>query len=185
MVHGTPKAGDALPAGVLGRFVRGVDLITRAGLYIAMATVLAMMVLVCVEIVLRNFFQQSLQIVDEVVGNLTAMFAFFAIAYALREGALLRVDVIFERLSPIVQAALQVVYDTLSLVYVAILFHFLVKLVMSSFKYKVVSVSTLATPMWMPQSVMPIGAAMLILALMAEIARNVCRFRALRQGRNR
>lgn len=180
--HRSGTAGDVVITGAPGAFVRGVDALSRIGLYIAMLIVLGMMTLVCVEILLRNVFHYSLLIVDEVVGNMTAAFAFFAISYALREGALLRVDVIFERLAPAVQAALQVVYDTLSIGYVAIVFYFCVKLVLSSIRYNTVSVSALATPMWIPQSVLPIGGALLILALAAEIVRNIYRYRALRSG---
>jgi TRAP-type mannitol/chloroaromatic compound transport system permease small subunit len=54
--------------------------------------------------------------------------------------------------------------------------------VLNSYRNETLSFSQAEIPVWIPQLVMPIGATILMLAMVAEIARNVVLLINLRKG---
>lgn len=143
-----------------------------AGLFVSGLMVLAMTGLICLEVVLRSFFNHSLLIVDEVVGYMLATFAFFGISYAMRAGALLRIDTFFMKLPERYQSVLQLVFDIASLAFVVVLEYHLLTAVERTYSRGIVSVSITNFPVWIPQAAMPIGLSVLMLVVLVEIARS-------------
>ncbi|MCB1461260.1 MAG: TRAP transporter small permease [Nitratireductor sp.] len=154
------------------RFDSIVNVLALAGLFVSGLMVLAMTGLICLEVVLRSFFNHSLLVVDEVVGYMLATFAFFGISYAMRSGALLRIDTFLIKLPARYQSILQLVFDLASLAFAGVLEYHLLTAVERTFSRGVVSVSITNLPVWIPQAVMPIGLFVLILVILVEIARS-------------
>ena len=159
-------------------FLAAVDGLSGFGLFLASITVLVLVGLITAELVLVHLFQRSLLFVDDLAGQLVAVFAFLGIAYCLREGALIRVEVFYSRLNAVWQPVADIVFSLASLLFAAIIEHYLIRLVFSSHRYGVRTLSALEMPLWIPQLVLPIGGAMLILAILAEIVRDGYRLRA-------
>lgn len=175
---GEDGGGDTLESGAT-LFERLADLPVRLVAWLAMAVIVGMMALVTTDIVLRSFAGRSLMVVEELVGWLTVAMAFLGAPYALRRHALLRVDVFRGRLSPRMQALVDAIFNLASLVYVGLVVWFGWLLVESSSRLGIVSLSQLRLPLWIPQLVLPVGGAILALALVAEEVRDIRRVVAL------
>lgn len=158
-------------------FLAVVDGLSSAGLFLASVTVLVLVGLITAELVMVHLFQRSLLFVDDLAGQLVAIFAFLAIAYCLREGSLIRVEVFYNRLNALWQPFVSIVFSLASLLFAVIIEQHLVRLVLSSHRYGVRTLSALEMPLWIPQLVLPIGGAVLILAILAEIIRDAYRLR--------
>jgi len=133
----------------------------------------AMMLLITVEVISRSAFNYSLQVSDELAAYLLVGITFLAVSVALQENALFRVEFLFERLSPRIRPFFSLAFDACSLIVAAVLEYELVQLVVSSFVRDNRSLSLLATPLYIPQLVMPIGMAVMILMFLAAIVRDV------------
>ncbi|MFO1188771.1 MAG: TRAP transporter small permease [Alphaproteobacteria bacterium] len=184
----TGRAADDPPVDVPHRaarlFLSAVDGLSGLGLFLAAITVLALIGLITAELVLVHLFQQSLLFVDDVAGQLVAIFAFLAIAYCLREGTLIRVEVFYNRLNALWRPIVDIVFSLASLLFAGIIEQHLIRLVLSSHRYGVRTLSALEMPLWIPQLVLPIGGGVLILAILAEIVRDSYRLRTALNGRS-
>jgi TRAP-type transport system small permease protein len=175
---GVPKA--ATSAGGTPRIAR-LAAINRATTGICELLLLAMMGLIIAEVVARSFFATSLQFVDEYASYALVWLTYLGISVALHDGALFNVELVSDRLSRRIRAALQVLWDILGLAFAVTLVWQSVRQVMSSYEREMVAPTVLATPLWLPQLVMPIGGALLVLVLTAIAAADVGRL--LRSGR--
>ena len=63
---------------------------------LAALAIVAILVIVCAETVLRQF-QASLLVTDEIAGYLNAAAIFLGLAWTLREGGFIRVEILYDR----------------------------------------------------------------------------------------
>jgi TRAP-type C4-dicarboxylate transport system permease small subunit len=129
--------------------------------------VLAMMLVVAIDVFMRAAFQFSLQVSEEIAGYLLVALVFSSLSIVAKEGALLRVDFLFLLLSERTRRTLDRIYALLGLGFVAIWTYQLGRLVWSSYNREMVSNTVLATPLWVPQVIMPVGGAFLLAVLVA------------------
>ena len=169
----------AIRNGAAAVFLKCSDLLIGITFYLAMAILIAMVGLICTELVLVHLFHRSLLFMDDVVAELVAVFAFLAIGYCMRERALIRVELIYHNLGPLARVVADIIYSAVSLMYVGALTYYVIRLVKSSYANDVRSLSVLETPAWIPQMVMLIGAAILIIAILADLIRGGYRLRLL------
>lgn len=150
-----------------------MDKIVEATRVVCEVLVTVMMLLITSEVILRSAFNFSLQISDEISGYLLVGLTFLAVTIALQEGALFRVEFFFDRLPMRIQGVFRLGFDVLSLTVAAVLEYELVFLVITSFTRENKSLSLIATPLYIPQLVMPIGMAILLLMFLASIVKDV------------
>jgi TRAP-type C4-dicarboxylate transport system permease small subunit len=143
---------------------------------------LAMIVMIGAEAIARNFFGTSLQITDEVGGYLLVALTFLSMSVAESHGAFHRVEFVQMRLSPSARIVSQIIFELMSLAASALVTWQLIRLALNSFRTEDVAPTPLATPLWIPQTSMGIGMALLCLALLRTIAAKV---RYLRAGAGR
>jgi TRAP-type C4-dicarboxylate transport system permease small subunit len=132
--------------------------------------VLAMMLVIAVDVFTRAAFGYSWQMSEEIAGYLLVALVFCSLSIAARDGAMLRVDFLFVRLAPRVQQLLDRAYAVLGLAFVGLWTYQLGRLVWSSYTREMVSNSAYPVPLWIPQVAMPVGAALLFVALVAIIS---------------
>ncbi|MFZ5781980.1 MAG: TRAP transporter small permease subunit [Pseudomonadota bacterium] len=142
--------------------------IIEASTRLAELLMLSMMALITVEIVCRSFLGFSLLLVDEVAGYMLVAVLFLGITTSFRSGSLLRVEFVINRLPPRAQLWLDAVFDLIGFGFVAILDHALINFVLSTFERGMRAPTLLGTPLYIPQSVMPVGATLLAVALLAS-----------------
>lgn len=134
----------------------------------------AMVILINIEIVARGVFGKSTLLADEYSGYLFVWATLIGFAHALQTGAFLRVEGLIDRLSPRWRAWADVLSAVVGLVVAAVCTYATGTLVLASLRYGTVSIQPSATPLWMPQVIMPICFAALVL-IYAGVAVNAMR----------
>jgi TRAP-type C4-dicarboxylate transport system permease small subunit len=130
---------------------------------------IAMIVMIGSEAVARNVFATSLQVTDEIGGYLLVAMTFLSMSVAEAHGAFHRVELIQSRLGEKVRMISQIVFDLMSLGASAIITWQLTRLTLNSWRSEDVAPTPLQTPLWLPQSTMAIGMALLCFALVRTI----------------
>ena len=159
--------------------IAGASLIETACETVCGLFLLAMVVMIGAEAIARNVFGTSLQVTDEVGGYLLVALTFLSMSVAEAHGGFHRVEFVQMRLSPRMRLISQIVFELMSLAASALVTWQLIRLAMNSYRSEDVAPTPLATPLWMPQTSMGIGMALLCLALVRTIAAKV---RVLREG---
>jgi TRAP-type C4-dicarboxylate transport system permease small subunit len=143
---------------------------------------MAMIVLIAAEAIARNVFATSLQVTDEIGGYLLVAMTFLSMSVAEAHGAFHRVELIQARVGKKVRMISQIVFDLMSLGASALVTWQLTRLTLNSWRAEDVAPTPLQTPLWLPQSTMAIGMALLCFALLRTIVAKAKRLRESRQS---
>jgi len=145
------------------------------------AALIVMLVVIGVDIVTRSLFNFSFEISDELGGYLLVVIAFVSLPVCQISGSFHHVELVQSRLPPIWRAVSHVIFDLLSLAFCALLLWQLLRFELSSFRFADRAPTYLATPLWIPQAVMALGAAALCFSMVRSLAANVARLRRSRK----
>lgn len=130
---------------------------------------LSLALLVTAEVLTRNLLGFSLLIADEYAGYLGVAITFFGIPFALKEEALLRVDAFIHKLQGRSRAALDLLFNVISLG-VGIIFTWQFgRMALRTWERGSFASTPAETPLWIPQSVMVLGSAMIVVVALARI----------------
>jgi TRAP-type C4-dicarboxylate transport system permease small subunit len=162
-------SSEAPSHGALDRWVGRVA--WACGVLAAIAVV-AILAIVCVETVLRQF-QASLLVTDEIAGYLNAAAIFLGSAWTLREGGFIRVELLYDRVAGRLKQALRWLIVLTATAFTAITLWVCIRQVIYAFDRDTRAVSIIDTPEWIPQSVMVLGLAVLLLQLLSWIVDRV------------
>jgi len=146
---------------------------------LAEGTVLAMVLLIVAEVVCRGLLGFSLMVVEELSGYLLVALVFMSMGIALRDGALFRVTFLMDRLRARARRMLACLFDGCCLAGMLVLTWQLGRLVWQSWSRDVQAATTLATPLYIPQSIMVLGACTVVLVLLSQLVRTIA---AIRRG---
>jgi TRAP-type C4-dicarboxylate transport system permease small subunit len=144
---------------------RPFNIIERLSLWLSSLCLIGMTLLMLLEIVLRSVFNSTTGNSDELVGYMLIGVSFLSLALCQSRGAFHRVEMVQMRLGPRGKAVSALIFDTLSFGYIALTTWYFVQFVMSSYRRETVASTPLATPLWIPETVMVVGAVMLLLVL--------------------
>ena len=139
---------------------RPLTLIERLSLWLSAFCMIGMIVLILAEVVLRGAFNSTTEHSDELVGYLLVGVSFFSLALCQGTHAFHRVEMVQSRLGPRGRALSSLVFDLLSFAYIALTDWYFVQFVMSSHRREAQASTLLATPLWIPETVMVVGATM-------------------------
>ena len=143
---------------------------------------IAMIVLIAAEAIARNVLSTSLQVTDEIGGYLLVAMTFLSMSVAEAHGAFHRVELIQARVGKKVRMISQIVFDLTSLGASALVTWQLTRLTLNSWRAEDVAPTPLQTPLWLPQSTMAIGMALLCFALLRTIIAKAKRLRGSGQS---
>lgn len=152
---------------------RPFDLVERLSLWLSALCMIGMAALMLLEVVLRGAFNSTTEHSDELVGYLLIGVSFLSLALCQSRGAFHRVEMVQMRLGPRGKAVSALVFDLLAFAYVALTGWYLLQFVISSYTRESLAPTPLATPLWIPESVMVVGAALLLVSLGRTIVRDV------------
>jgi TRAP-type transport system small permease protein len=150
-----------------------LGLIERVSLWTSAFCMIGMVVLILAEVVVRGVFNLTTEHSDELVGYLLVGISFLSLALCQSRGAFHRVEMVQMRLGPQGKAISNLVFDILSFAYVALTNWYFIQFVMSSYRREAMASTVLATPLWIPESVMVLGATMLLIMLGKAIVDDV------------
>jgi TRAP-type C4-dicarboxylate transport system permease small subunit len=169
-VHSEGKPADVPPpTTAIGRIADKVS--TAAGV-VAGLCVVGILLIVCAEVVLRQF-KHSMLVTDEIAGYLNAALVFLGLAYTLKSGGFIRVEVVYDAMPPALRMIARWVFTSIATVFVGTILYYAAVHVQYAFVQDTRAVSVLDTPEWIPQSVMVIGIAVLFLQLVAYLVERV------------
>jgi TRAP-type C4-dicarboxylate transport system permease small subunit len=167
--HDGPSAAEVQAPTAFGRFV---NCIADGTAVLAGIAVILILLLVCIEVALRQL-NTSLLVVDEVCGYLNAAAVFLALAYTLRDGGFIRVELIYDLLQGLVKQSVRWFIVVTGAIYVAVLLYFTIAHVVYLCQRDVRAVSVIETPEWIPQVAAIVGLAALLLQLIAFLVNRV------------
>lgn len=143
------------------------DWMAKAG-----AVILGLMtVLILVEIFLWNAFSATTLIADEYSAYGLAAIIFMAAGYCLKEQGHIRITLVLSFLSPRLQRTITFVSTVISTVFMGYLFCYLWKMMSAAHRYGSTSGTLTETPLWIPQTIMLVGAASFFLQFVASSVR--------------
>lgn len=147
------------------RIENGVKALSRVAYILGGWLLILLSVMVCVEIVLRKVFNQSLQGVDEYGGYVLAITSAFGFAFAFYEGSHIRIDVLVRRLPRGLRIVSSLV-ALLSLLFVAaFIAKYTVLLAVESWDMESFANTPLRTPLFIPQAIWAAGICLFALAI--------------------
>ena len=169
-----PSPSPARPAvqPEVGALDRLVGRIAKACGVLAALAIVAILVIVCAETVLRQF-RLSFLVTDEIAGYLNAAAIFLGLAWTLREGGFIRVEILYDRATGRLRQALRWLIVLTAAAFTAAILWVCVRHVVYAYERDTRAVSIIETPECIPQSVMAVGLAILLLQLLAWIVGRV------------
>ena len=156
---------------VVPRIYGAVRRLTDAAAALAAASVLISLALVCYSVAMRYLAGAPAPWVDEMVGYVLVASVMFAAAEALRRGEHISVDILTQKLGARAQRAAHVLGLAAVAATAAILLVEGWDMVAFSRMVGIRSVGYLDLPIWTVQAMVPLGAALLLLAALAELLR--------------
>jgi TRAP-type C4-dicarboxylate transport system permease small subunit len=153
-------------------------IVERACRLACFAALIVMLAVIGTDILTRGLFNFSFEISDELGGYMLVVISFVSLSVCQISGSFHHVELVQSRLSPFGRAVSHVIFDLLSLSFCGLLLWQLVRAELSSFRFDDHAPTYLATPLWIPQAVMPLGAAALCFSVLRTLAASVARLRA-------
>jgi TRAP-type C4-dicarboxylate transport system permease small subunit len=136
-------------------------------------------ILILVEIFLWNVFEKTTLIADEYSAYGLAAIIFMGAGYCLKEKGHIRITLILTYLPEMVTRWITFLATLLTTVFGVYLWWYLYKMVNSAYRYESTSGTLTNTPLWIPQTLMLVGAAGFVLQLAATTLRT---FQAIKTG---
>ncbi len=132
------------------------------------AVVLGLMtILILVEITLWNLFEKTTLIADEYSAYGLAAIIFLGAGYCLKERGHIRITLVLGFLPERLSRVITFIATGLTTIFMGYLWWYLLKMVKATIRYSSTSGTLTNTPLWIPQTVMLIGAACFFLQLVA------------------
>ncbi len=161
------------------RFVKYIDRqigrISLVGRIVSSSLLLMMVILICIEVIGRHFFDFSTLIADEYSAYFFVGCVFFGFVYSFREGHFLRVSVLINRLPELYRSLLHLIASFIGCLLSIIITYEAAKLVYVSITFGSVSIQPTATPLFIPQMLMPIGMLAISLSFLNEVIQTLWR----------
>ncbi len=148
---------------------RPFSVIERISLWLSAFCMIGMIVLILAEVILRGAFNSTTEHSDELVGYLLVGISFLSLALCQSRGAFHKVELVQMRLGPRGKAFSALIFDLVSFLYIGITDWYFLQFVMSSYRREALASTALGTPLWIPETVMVVGASMLLIALARSI----------------
>jgi TRAP-type C4-dicarboxylate transport system permease small subunit len=160
------------------RFHPAPSLLEKSCMWICEVAILVMAAIVILEIVSRNLFNYSFEMSDELGGYIIVGITFMSLPVCQVYRSYHHVQFLQARLSPRMQALSHVLFDLLSLLFCVVLVWQLTRFVITTHRSGDVAPTLLATPLWIPQAIMPIGMVAATISLLRSAWGNWRRFLA-------
>lgn len=167
-------AGEELEAA----FHPAPSLLERLCMLICEIGIIVMAIIVLVEIFTRNVMGFSFEASEELGGYIIVGISFLSLPVCQVYRSYHHVQFVQNRLSPRMRALSHVLFDVLSLAFCLLMVWQLTRFVLQTHRAEDVAPTLLATPLWLPQAIMPIGALAASVSLLRSLIGNARRFAA-------
>ena len=134
---------------------------------ISAVTLGLMTILILVEIFLWNIFEKTTLIADEYCAYGLAAIIFLGAGYCLKEKGHIRITLVLGLLPEKVSRIITFLGSGVTTIFMGYLWWYLFKMVKATIHYNSTSGTLTNTPLWIPQSIMLIGAACFLIQVAA------------------
>jgi len=163
----------------MNTFVRFVDALDNWMARISSVILGLMTVLILLEIFIWNAFQATTLIADEYSAYGLAAIIFLGAGYCLREKGHIRITIILDFLPAKMARVITFGATVVTAIFMGYLWWYLYKMMRAAFHYDSTSGTLTNTPIWIPQLIMLIGAAVFFLQLVGTTIKT---YQAIRTG---
>lgn len=147
---------------------RLLDALYALGAGLAALSLLAIFLVMMAQVVMREMRMQ-LPAADDISAYLCVSTTFFALAATFRRGELIRVGMGIERLGPGARRVAEAVVLVLGACVMAYVTRWTFEDMLFSWEIEEVAQGTVAIPLWIPKLAMPLGAGLLLVAMLDEL----------------
>jgi len=134
--------------------------------------------LIAARVVARGLFGYDIEFADEVGAYLLVAMSFFTLPVGQAYRTFHHVEMLHGRLGLRGRAMLDLLFNLLSLTFAVVVDVYFFQVVRSSWNQDNVAPTMLATPLWIPQLVLPLGITAVALVLLSEIRQDIRRIAA-------
>lgn len=134
---------------------------------LAAAATLGLTVMVAAGVAARRVFNAPFLFVEEVSGYAVLAIVFLGLAHTMKAGGHVRVEVVLERVRGRTATVLQGACVVLAWVWAVVFLGGMIYQLREFWTQRVLSFAYLQTPLWIPASLMVVGAALLVLQCLA------------------
>lgn len=138
---------------------------SRVAVWVGGAALMLCAVLITGDVFLRKFFGISVGGSDEITAYVFAISTTWAFAYCLLHRANIRIDAVYNRLTPAFRAAIDTISIAMLMIFVAILTERAFYTLIESIANQSTSITPLGTRMWIPQAFWVAGWVFLLFTL--------------------
>ena len=146
---------------------RFLNFLYDAAAWLAALAMIGVLVMVLTSIIGR-LLHFHLQGTDAYAGYSMAVAGFLALAHTLKKGEHIRVTLLIGRLQGSARRAMEMWSLSVAVVLAALFAYYACRLVWQSHEFNDMSTSNDATPLWIPQLSMAVGAVILLIAFIDE-----------------
>ena len=143
----------------MNRIVRFAENVSDWAVRVSAVLLALMTVLILVEILLWNTVEKTTLVADEYSAYGLAAIIFMGAGYCLKEKGHIRITLILGLLPPALARWMTCAATAITTVFMGYLWWRLFKMVASTLRYQTTSGTLTNTPLWVPQTLMLIGAA--------------------------
>jgi len=147
--------------------VQGIERLSNWMSWISAVVLGLMTILILVEIALWNLFETTTLIADEYSAYGLAAIIFLGAGYCLKERGHIRITLVLGFLPKKLSRVITFIATGITTAFMGYLWWYLLKMVQATIHYGSTSGTLTNTPLWIPQTVMLIGAACFLLQLVA------------------
>jgi TRAP-type C4-dicarboxylate transport system permease small subunit len=153
--------------------VRGLERVSEAGGYVAGAVSVLLTVLVAASVIARRLLNAPLLITEEMSGYMVVAIVFLGLAYTMKAEGHIRADILLSHVPVRVRGVLEIIATLMALGFTGLLVAGTWRLVAEFYSQGSLSFRYLQTPLWIPGSLLVIGAALLGLQLVAQLLKRL------------
>lgn len=132
-----------------------------------------MVVIVTLEVAMRFLFGNTWQLSPEFAGYSLVAMTFLGMAGTYRGNHLMRIEIFYDEWSPSTRRVLSIVFEVATLVAVLTATWFSWRFAFTSFTRGTVAPTLYSTPVWIPQMLIPLGLALLSLAIVIRLVQTI------------
>jgi TRAP-type C4-dicarboxylate transport system permease small subunit len=151
--------------------------LSKAAAAVGAVALTAMIVLITVQVISRRVLAAPMVVADELSGYLLVITTFSALGYALMRGDHIQVTLLTDRLSDRLRRYLRVAWCLVGLPFIALLVWRTSELALDSFRSGSFSVSATNFVLWPFQAFIPLGFAVLLVQMFADLLQAIGRVR--------
>ncbi|MBC6427773.1 MAG: TRAP transporter small permease [Cellvibrionales bacterium] len=142
-----------------------LEKIARAAVWTGGAALMLCAIMVTLDVLSRKLFGITMSGADEITGYVFAASTTWAYSYCLLHRANIRIDALYQLFPRALQATLDVLGTLLLLVFMGVLTERAIHTLHASWTYGSTAVTTLTTPLWIPQLFWVAGLILLMASL--------------------